>query len=66
MDNHQLQYLLYCHLFVFSLVFFFKIFIYLLLDGKGGRKRGRETSVYERYIDQLPLTRPQMGTWPIT
>ena len=32
----------------------------------GGRKRGRQTSTYERYIDQLPLTCPQLGTWPAT
>ena len=28
------------------------------------RKRGRETC--QRYIDGLPLTRPQLGTWPTT
>ena len=27
------------------------------------RKRGRETSMCERYSDWLPLTRPQLGTW---
>ena len=35
-------------------------------EGKGGRKGGRETSMQGRYIDQLPLTRPQLGTWPTT
>ena len=36
--------------------YFFKDFIYLFLErGKGGRKRGRETSVWERNINQLPF-----------
>ena len=34
--------------------------------GKGGRKRRKGTSVYERNIDQLPLACPQLGTWPTT
>ena len=33
---------------------------------KGGRKRGRATSMCKRYIDPLPLTCPQLGTWPNT
>ena len=41
-------------------------FIYFQKEGKGGRKRGRETLMCERYINQLPLTRPQLGTWPAT
>ena len=43
-----------------------KDFIYLLLERGGGRERGRETSMCERYIDQLPLTFPQLETWPAT
>ena len=39
--------------------------IYLVLHwGKGRRKRGREILMCERYIDQLPLARPQLGTLP--
>ena len=46
--------------------FFGKDFIYLFLErGKGGRKRGTEISMCERYIDQLPLMRLQPGTWPV-
>ena len=40
--------------------------IYFQREGKGGRQRGRETSMWERNIDQLPLARPQLGTWPAT
>ena len=29
-------------------------------------ERGRETSVCERYINQLPLVCPELGTWPTT
>ena len=29
--------------------------------GKGGRKRGRETSMCERNINWLPLADPQQG-----
>ena len=36
------------------------------MERKGGRKRGRETSVWERYSDRLPPTCPQSGTWPTT
>ena len=46
--------------------FFKKIFIYLLLERRERRKRGRETSVCERHIDPLPLTRLHPGTWPTT
>ena len=50
------------------LFYFFKIlFIYFWREGKGGRKRGRETSMCERNINVwLPLARPQLGTWPTT
>ena len=42
-------------------------FIYLLLErGKGGRKRGRETSMCKRNIDQLLLAHPHLGTWLTT
>ena len=44
---------------------FFKDFIYLFLrERKGERKRGGETPMCERNIGQLPLARPQLGTWP--
>ena len=33
----------------------FEDFIYLLLEREGGKKRERETSVWERNIDRLPL-----------
>ena len=46
---------------------FLKILIYLFIfREKGRRKRGRETSMCERYIDQLPLGRPQPGIWATT
>ena len=42
-------------------------FIYLFLErGEGGRKRARETSVWERNINWLPPAHPQLGTWPAT
>ena len=43
---------------------FKKEFICLYRQEKGWRKRGKETSMCERNIDELPLARPQMGTWP--
>ena len=44
---------------------FSNIFYNLFLEeGKGGRKKGRETSMGQRYIDQLPLAHPQLGSWP--
>ena len=43
---------------------FFKF--YFWREGKGGRKRGRETSMCKRSINQLLLTRPAPGTWPET
>ena len=44
-----------------------KDFIYLFLQrGKGGRKRGRETSMCKRNIDQLLLAHPHLGTWLTT
>ena len=49
-----------------SVTFFKKIlFIYFQREGKAGRKR-RETLMCERNINQFPLARPQMGTWPTT
>ena len=45
----------------------FKNRIYLFLEeGKEGRKRGRETSMCERNIDQLPLICPHPRNWPKT
>ena len=37
--------------------------IYLFLERREGREKGREASMCERYIDQLPLTPPQLGVW---
>ena len=42
------------------------LFIYFYTEVKRGRKRGRETPMCNRYIHQLPLARPQLGTWPAT
>ena len=42
---------------------FYYLFIYLSSEGRGGRKRGRETSMYERNSYQLPCECPQPGTW---
>ena len=41
---------------------------YLLIFRHMGRKgeRGRETWMYQRCIDWLPLTGPQPGAWPST
>ena len=40
--------------------------IYLFLERGEGREKERETLMYERYINQLPLTLPQLGTRPTT
>ena len=42
-------------------IFFLKI-LFIFED----RGREGETLVCERYIDRLPLSHPQMGTWPTT
>ena len=60
-----------CILITFSLFFNFLSFLKRVLfiferEGKGGRKRGRKTSMCERSIDQLSLANPQQGTWPTT
>ena len=48
-------------------VFFFKIvFSYFQREDKGGRKRGRKTSMCERNLDQLALACPLLGTWLAT
>ena len=48
-------------------LFFFKDFIYFLLERKEGREKERERkSVCERYINQLSLTCTQPRIWPIT
>ena len=44
---------------------FFKDFIYFQREEKGGRKRGRDTSMCEINIDWLPLSHPHVGTWPL-
>ena len=47
---------------IFNLFLFKKDFIF-----RGRRvKRWRETLMCKRYIDQLPLACPQLGTWPTT
>ena len=40
--------------------------LFIFREGKGGRKRGRETSMCERNMNRLPLTRPQPGIWLTT
>ena len=46
---------------------FFKKVLFIFREGKGGRKRGRETSMCERHIDQQVASLPsQLGTWPAT
>ena len=41
--------------------------MYLFLErGKGGIKRGRQTSMCEGNINRLPLAHSQLGTWPTT
>ena len=47
--------------------FFLKRF-YLFIFRERGREGegGRETSMFQRYINQLPLTHLQLGTWPST
>ena len=45
---------------------FKRFYLFTFREGKGRRKRRRETSVYEKYIDWLPLTHPLMGIWPGT
>ena len=51
-------------IFLFIYLIYFKDLIYFQREGKGGRKRGRETSVRGRNISWLPLALPQPGTWP--
>ena len=36
------------------------------LEGGEGREKGRQTLMWERYIDWLPLARPLLGTCPAT
>ena len=43
-----------------QLVFFLKDFIYLFLDKRREKGRERNINVW------LPLTHPQVGTWPAT
>ena len=47
----------------FSFFFFKILFICFEREGEGGRQRGKETLMGERYTDQLPLACPQPGTW---
>ena len=46
--------------------FFFKILFIFRERGKEGEREGEKHQTCERYIDQLPLTRFQLGTWPAT
>ena len=39
-----------------------EFYLFIYGEGKGGRKKGRETSKCERNIDWLPLAHPQPGT----
>ena len=47
-------------------MYFFKDLIYLLLEEKGGTRRGRETLMWERNINWLPLVVPWLGLNPIS
>ena len=51
---------------IIHFLFCFKDFVYFQREGRGARKRGRETSMCERNISWLPLTRPYPRTWPET
>ena len=41
---------------------FLRFYLFIFREGKGGR----ETLMCQRYIDRLPLPRPQLGTWSAT
>ena len=45
---------------------FYKRFYLCIFKERGGRERGRETSMCKRHINCLPLARPRLGTWPAT
>ena len=46
---------------------YFLNFVYLFLERGEGREKEKERNTNcERYIDQLPLPHPQVGTWPTT
>ena len=47
---------------------FFAFIFYLFNFRQWGRdgERGRETLMCKRYINRLPLARPQLGTWSTT
>ena len=44
------------------ILLFFKDFIYLILERGEGREKERERNIHV----WLPLTCPQLGTWPTT
>ena len=52
---------IFCNDFFFFISFYFQLWFFILLlcffkrEREGGRKRGRETSMWERNMDQLPL-----------
>ena len=54
------------YLFIFKYFLKYILFIYFQREGKGGRKRGRDTSMCKRNISWLPLALPQPGNWPAT
>ena len=49
---------------LFFCFFFFKDFIYLFLERREGGEKEREKHPCQRYIDWLPLARPQPGGRP--
>ena len=46
------------------MITFLKGIINFFREGRKGEER--DTSMFERNINQLPVTRPQLGTWPAT
>ena len=46
--------------------FFKRFYLFIFREKEREGERGRETSMCKRYIDQLPLACPQLGTWPAT
>ena len=46
----------------FLMYFKKRYYLFIFREGKGGRKRGRETSM----CGWLPLACPALGTWPTT
>ena len=57
--NHFVAY------YLMNFIVFLNIYIYLFLESRGGRKRGREMTC-ERNVYWLPRTHPQPVSWPMT